>query len=407
MEFDVGQGLNPLEEALDDFKQGKMVILIDKEDRENEGDLVIAAEHATAEAINFMAKYGRGLICVPLTPDRLIDLDLDQMVSKNTEPLQTAFTVSVDATEDTTTGISAADRAKTVQVLIDPKTKSTDLARPGHMFPLRARNGGVLVRTGQTEGSIDLCHLAGLYPGAVICEIMNDDGTMARMDDLEKSAKEHDLKIISVAQIIERRRKTERLINRVSEARLPTEYGDFKIVTYDNQVDDLIHVAMVYGDVEGRDNILVRVHSECLTGEVFGSLRCDCGDQLKAAMKKVVEDGAGVILYMRQEGRGIGLHNKIKAYQLQDMGLDTVEANKKLGFEDDLRDYGIGAQILKDLGLTTIKLLTNNPKKMVAFKGYHLKMVERVPIIIEPNEQNQNYLATKQNKMGHLLNISS
>ncbi len=405
MQFDVGEGLSPIENAIQDFKDGKMLILVDKEDRENEGDLVIAAEHATPETINFMARFGRGLICVPLTGDRLEALRLDQMVSKNTEPLQTAFTVSVDAVEGTTTGISAADRALTVKALIDPATKHSDLARPGHIFPLRARAGGVLVRTGQTEGSVDLCRLADLYPGAVICEIMNDDGTMARMPELQEFSKEHNIKIVSVAQIIEYRSKMEKLVHRMSEARLPTDFGEFKIVTFKNDVDNYTHIALVYGEVDAKENVLVRVHSQCLTGDVFGSLRCDCGDQLNMALKMIAEEGSGVLLYMRQEGRGIGLHNKIKAYSLQDEGLDTVEANEKLGFKADLRDYGIGAQMLKDLGLTTIRLITNNPQKIIAIKGYHLNVVDRIPIIMTPNDDNQHYLKVKQDKLGHILNL--
>ncbi len=405
MSFDVGHGLSNLEDAIKDFKQGKMVILVDREDRENEGDLVVAAEFVNKDAINFMSKEGRGLICVPLTKDRLNELDLGQMVTQNTEHLQTAFTVSVDAAHGTSTGISASDRAKTVKALIDPKTKPVDLSRPGHIFPLKARKGGVLVRTGQTEGSIDLCRLSGLYLGAVICEIMNDDGSMARMPDLQKFAEKHDLKIISVAQIIEYRRKKEKLVHRISEAKLPTKYGNFKIITYENDVDDLIHIALVFGDIKSKESVLVRVHSECLTGDVFTSLRCDCGEQLQIAFKMISEEGRGVCLYMRQEGRGIGLHNKIKAYELQDKGMDTVEANEKLGFKDDLRDYGIGAQMLKDLGLTNIRLLTNNPKKIVAIKGYHLNVTNRIPIICTPNEQNKKYLTTKQKKMGHFLDM--
>jgi len=398
--------LATIKEAIEDIKAGRMVIIVDDEDRENEGDLAMAAEKVTPEAINFMAKYGRGLICMPVIGERLDELRIPMMVQDNTSPFTTGFTVPVEAKHGTTTGISAHDRATTIKTMIDPATKPEDLVKPGHMFPLRAREGGVLVRAGQTEASVDLVKMAGLYPAGVICEIMNEDGTMARMPQLEIIAKEHNLKIISVAQLIAYRRRYEKMVERVSEAALPTRYGEFKIIAYKSTVDPDEHVAVVKGDINTNDPILVRVHSQCLTGDVFGSMRCDCGDQVGLAMQAIAEEERGVLLYMRQEGRGIGLHNKIKAYALQDQGMDTVEANEALGFEPDQRDYGIGAQILVDLGLKNIKLLTNNPRKQIGLEeGYDLNVVERVPIVAECNPNNIDYLKTKSQKMGHLLDI--
>lgn len=390
-------------EAIEEIRNGRLIILVDNEDRENEGDLVVAAEFCTPEAINFMATNGRGLICVAMTQERLEELGLKLMVAENTEKFCTAFTVSVDAGEGTTTGISAYDRAVTVRTLIDERSKPEDLMRPGHMFPLAAKKGGVLVRAGQTEGSVDLARMAGLKPAAVICEIMKDDGTMARRPDLDKFAERFKLKIATISDIIKYRQHKERLIRRVSEALLPTAFGDFQVIAYETEVDNAIHVALVKGDVDSREGVLVRVHSECLTGDVFNSVRCDCGPQLHRAIEMVNEEGLGVILYMRQEGRGIGLGNKLKAYHLQDQGLDTVEANIELGFPPDLRDYGIGAQILVDLGLHKIRVMTNNPKKIIGLEGYGLEVIERVPIEIPPAEENLNYLKTKKEKMGHLI----
>lgn len=393
-----------IKDAIDDIKNGKMVILIDDEDRENEGDLTIAAEKVTPEAINFMAKYGRGLICLSLTPERAEHLKLPMMSDINTSRFGTAFTISIEAKRGVTTGISAADRAKTIKTAIHPRTKPDDIARPGHIFPLRAQPGGVLQRTGQTEGSVDLARLAGLTPAGVICEIMNDDGTMARVPQLAKFARRHKLKMVTIKDLIQYRMQNECLVTRLAETTLPTAFGgEFKAIVFGNLVDDALNVALIKGDISPDEEILVRVHSECLTGDVFASRRCDCGSQLHKAMAMIRKEGKGVILYMRQEGRGIGLVNKLKAYALQDEGLDTVEANVKLGFKADLRDYGIGAQILVDLGVRKMRLMTNNPKKLVGLEGYGLSVVERVPIEMTPHAKNIKYLSVKKKKLGHML----
>ncbi len=402
---DRATGLSSIEEVIQDIKAGKFVIVVDDEDRENEGDFIMAAEKVTAESINFMAMHGRGLICVPMTGDRLDALRIPMMASNNTSHFGTAFTVSVEARHGTTTGISAADRATTVQALINPDTKPDDIVVPGHMFPLRAREGGVLQRAGQTEATVDLARLAGLYPAGVCCEIMNEDGTMARMPHLEVIGKKLGVRLASVADLIAYRRRHEKLVHRVAEAKLPTKHGEFTVYAYKSDMDPDEHVALVMGDVTTPEPVLVRVHSECLTGDVFGSMRCDCGEQLDMAMRKIANEGRGVLLYMRQEGRGIGLHNKLRAYELQDDGLDTVEANLSLGFAADLRDYGIGAQILADLGLHEIRFLTNNPKKIIGFEGYGLKVVEQIPVLVKPNPYNIHYLETKQRKLGHMLHI--
>lgn len=400
--------VSPIEEVIEDIRAGKMIILVDDEDRENEGDLCMAAEACTAEHINFMAKYGRGLICLTLSPDIVDQLELPMMVTNNRSPYGTGFTVSIEARTGVATGISAADRARTIQAAVAPDATPRDLISPGHIFPLRAKKGGVLVRTGQTEGSVDLARLAGMRTAGVICEIMNDDGTMARMPDLITFAREHDLKIATIADLVAYRLKRDILVRRQVEARIPTEHaGEFHAIVYTNDVDDLEHLALVKGDISERDKVLVRVHSECLTGDVFGSARCDCGLQLNAAMRMIEQEGAGVVLYMRQEGRGIGLVNKLKAYNLQDEGLDTVEANLKLGFKPDLRDYGIGAQILRDLGITKMALLTNNPKKIVGLEAYGLEVVARFPIEIEAGDENKGYLVCKRDRMGHLIEVDS
>ncbi len=397
-----------IEDAIKEIRAGRMVILVDDEDRENEGDLTMAAEAVTPESINFMAKYGRGLICLSMTGEKIDSLNLPLMVDNNTSQFQTGFTVSIEARCGVTTGISAADRATTILTAVADDAKPGDLVRPGHVFPLRGKEGGVMVRAGQTEGSIDLARLAGLKPAGVICEIMDEDGTMARMPALENFSKKHDIKICTIADLIEYRMRTESFVRRSAETVVPTLHaGEFHAVVYENQVDDLLHIAMVKGEIDSNKPVLVRVHSECLTGDIFGSLRCDCGEQLHKAMEMIDKEGSGILLYIRQEGRGIGLVNKLKAYALQDQGLDTVEANEELGFKPDMRNYGIGAQILVDLGVKKMKLLTNNPKKMVGLEGYGLSIVEQVKIEIEPNKYNVEYLECKKLKMGHLLNIDT
>jgi 3,4-dihydroxy 2-butanone 4-phosphate synthase/GTP cyclohydrolase II len=394
------------EQAIKAVKEGRLIIIIDDEDRENEGDLMVAAEKITPDIINFMAKYGRGLICLPLTKKKLTELDLPLMVANNTASFKTAFTVSIDAKKGVTTGISAHDRSHTVRVAIDPETKPSDLARPGHIFPLEAKDGGVLERAGQTEASVDIARLAGLRPSAVICEIMNEDGTMARMPQLEKYSQTYDIPILTIADLIKYRMKTECLVQKIEEVLLPTKYGEFRLIIFEDTIHRENHIALVKGEIEGDDPTPVRVHSQCLTGDIFGSSRCDCGDQLHQAMEMVEKAGKGVILYIiNQEGRGIGLANKIKAYAMQDRGFDTVEANQKLGFKPDQRDYGIGAQILVSLGVNKLRLITNNPRKFIGLAGYGLEIVERIPIEIPPSKCNINYLKTKKEKMGHILDM--
>jgi 3,4-dihydroxy 2-butanone 4-phosphate synthase/GTP cyclohydrolase II len=400
-------GMLSIPEAIEEIKAGKLLIIVDDENRENEGDLALAAEKVTAEDINFMTLHGRGLICLPTIGKRLDELRIPLMVGENTSKFSTAFTVSIEAKHRVSTGISAADRAETVKAVIDPATTAEDIVQPGHMFPLRAREGGVLARAGHTEAIVDLAKLANLYPAGVICEIMNEDGSMARLPQLEAISEKYGIKIITVADLIAHRLRHERLVHRVAEAKLPTSYGEFTAIAYESDTDPDEHLALVMGDISTDEPVLVRVHSECVTGDVFSSLRCDCGEQVAMAMQSIAKEGRGVFLYMRQEGRGIGFHNKIRAYALQDKGLDTVEANLSLGFAPDLRDYGIGAQILAELGLHGIRLLTNNPKKVVALEGYGLKVVETVPIITTPNPHNLHYLETKQKKLGHRLEIPS
>jgi 3,4-dihydroxy 2-butanone 4-phosphate synthase/GTP cyclohydrolase II len=393
----------PIDRAIDVFRRGEMIIVVDDEDRENEGDLTIAAEKATPTAVNFMATHGRGLICLALTEERLAELELPQMVAKNTAQFDTAFTVSIDAKGVTSTGISAADRAATILTAIDPRTRPSDLARPGHVLPLKARNGGVLVRAGQTEAAVDLARIAELHPSGVICEIMNDDGSMARVPELTRFAKRHKLLMITIADLIKYRMRTEALVRRVASAALPTQYGEFQVMAYESVLDRETHVALVKGELGDGDNVMVRVHSRCLTGDVFHSARCDCGPQLDAAMNRIAEEGRGVLLYLNQEGRGIGLANKIRAYELQDQGLDTVEANERLGFKPDQRDYGIGVQILRDLGVRSMRLLSNNPRKLVGIEGYQLSVVEWIPLEIPASDHTRSYLRTKKEKLGHKL----
>ncbi len=398
--------ISSIKEAIEDFQQGKLLIIVDDEDRENEGDFVTAADFITPEKINFMAKHGRGLICVSMTGERLDTLDLRPMVSDNTSKMGTPFTISVDAANRTTTGISAHDRSETVKVLVDTDTKPEDLAKPGHIFPLRAQEGGVLSRAGHTEAVIDLARLSGITPAGVLCEIMDEDGTMARLSKLESVANQFGIKIITIRDLIAYRRIHDKLVNRVVSTKFPTRFGEFILHLYESTIDDHHHLALVLGDIQPDEPVLVRVHSECLTGDVFGSLRCDCGEQLEKALRTIKKEGRGIFLYMRQEGRGIGLNNKIRAYQLQDQGKDTVEANEALGFPADLRDYGIGAQILVDLGVRKLKLLTNNPKKVVGLKGYGLEIVERIALEIHPNPVNAKYLETKRDKLGHLISAN-
>jgi 3,4-dihydroxy 2-butanone 4-phosphate synthase / GTP cyclohydrolase II len=393
----------PIDEAIDAIRAGEIIIVVDDEDRENEGDLTIAAEKITPDAINFMAKHGRGLICMPMTEERLAELDIPQMVSQNTARFDTAFCVSIEAKGVTSTGISASDRAATVLVAIDSSTRPSDLARPGHMFPLKARTGGVLVRAGQTEAAVDLARIAGLYPAGVICEIMNDDGTMSRVPELTRFAKRHKLLMITIADLIQYRLRTEALVRRVASAALPTDHGEFRVIAYESVIDRETHIALVRGEIGDGENVMVRVHSRCLTGDVFHSARCDCGPQLEAAMERIADEGRGILLYLNQEGRGIGLANKIRAYELQDQGFDTVEANERLGFKPDQRDYGIGVQILKDLGVRSMRLLSNNPRKLVGIEGYQLSVAEWIPLEIPASEHTRRYLKTKKDKLGHKL----